>query len=86
MAETLIHSSPFLVYQLAKFQVSRPYGLGCTFSFTGRIIIIIIIKILTITIGILHFVQEPLIKAASSIKRGSCFEGTRVCFYGVGQH
>ncbi len=30
--------------------------------------------------------QEPLIKAASSIKRGSCFEGTRVCFYGVGQH
>ncbi len=47
---------------------------------------LIIIKILTITIGILHFVQEPLIiKAASSIKRGSCFEGTRVCFYGVGQ-
>ncbi len=31
------------------------------------IIIIIIKKILTITIGILHFVQEPLIKAASSI-------------------
>ncbi len=25
------------------------------------------------------------IKAASSIKRGSCFEGIRVCFYGVGQ-
>ncbi len=49
------------------------------------IIIIIIIKILTITIGILHFVQEPLIKAASSIKRGSCFEGIRVCFYGLGQ-
>ncbi len=46
---------------------------------------LIIKKILTITIGILHFVQEPLIKAASSIKRGSCFEGTRVCFYGVGQ-
>ncbi len=42
-------------------------------------------KILTITIGILHFVQEPLIKAASSIKRGSCFEGIRVCFYGLGQ-
>ncbi len=47
--------------------------------------LIIIIKILTITIGILHFVQEPLIKAASSIKRGSCFEGIRDCFYGVGQ-
>ncbi len=44
-----------------------------------------LIKILTITIGILHFVQEPLIKAASSIKRGSCFEGIRVCFYGLGQ-
>ncbi len=29
--------------------------------------------------------QEPLIKAASSIKRGSCFEGIRVCFYGLGQ-
>ncbi len=43
------------------------------------------LKILTITIGILHFVQEPLIKAASSIKRGSCFEGIRVCFYGIGQ-
>ncbi len=44
------------------------------------------LKILTITIGILHFVQEPLIiKAASSIKRGSCFEGIRVCFYGLGQ-
>ncbi len=28
---------------------------------------------------------EPLIKAASSIKRGSCFEGIRVCFYGLGQ-
>ncbi len=26
-----------------------------------------------------------IIKAASSIKRGSCFEGIRVCFYGVGQ-
>ncbi len=49
-------------------------------------LIIIIKKILTITIGILHFVQEPLIiKAASSIKRGSCFEGIRVCFYGLGQ-
>ncbi len=46
----------------------------------------LIIKILTITIGILHFVQEPLNIAASSNKRGSCFEGMRVCFYGVGQH
>ncbi len=46
---------------------------------------LIIKKILTITIGILHFVQEPLIKAASSIKRASCFEGIRVCFYGLGQ-
>ncbi len=26
-----------------------------------------------------------IIKAASSIKRGSCFEGIRVCFYGLGQ-
>ncbi len=26
-----------------------------------------------------------IIKAASSIKRASCFEGIRVCFYGVGQ-
>ncbi len=63
---------------------------GLHVAFYGRsriiiIIIIIIIKILTITIGILHFVQEPLIKAASSIKRGSCFEGIRVCFYGLGQ-
>ncbi len=51
---------------LTKFQLSRPYGLGCTFSFRAEIIIIII-------------------KAASSIKRGSCFEGIRVCFYGLGQ-
>ncbi len=26
-----------------------------------------------------------IIKAASSIKRASCFEGIRVCFYGLGQ-
>ncbi len=45
----------------------------------------LIIKILTITIGILHFVQEPLNIAASSNNRGSCFNGTRVCFYGVVQ-
>ncbi len=58
---------------------------GLHVAFYGRSRIIIIIKILTITIGILHFMQEPLIKAASSIKRGSCFEGIRVCFYGLGQ-
>ncbi len=64
------------------------FGLHVAFYGGSRIIIIIIIiiiKILTITIGILHFMQEPLIKAASSIKRGSCFEGIRVCFYGLGQ-
>ncbi len=38
----------------------------------------------TITIGILHFVQEPLIKAASSIS-GLLAWGIRVCFYGLGQ-
>ncbi len=55
----------------AEFQVSRPYGLGCTLRFTaekGKKIAII-----------------NNIKAASSIKRGSCFEGIRVCFYGLGQ-
>ncbi len=46
------------------------FGLHVAF-YGGRIIIKIIIII--------------IIKAASSIKRGSCFEGIRVCFYGVGQ-
>ncbi len=32
-----------------------------------------------------HWTNIIIIKAASSIKRGSCFEGIRVCFYGVGQ-
>ncbi len=58
------------------------FGLHVAFYGGSGIIIIIIIKILTITIGILHFMQEPL---TSSIKRGSCFEGIRVCFYGIGQ-
>ncbi len=46
------------------------FGLHVAFYGRSRIIIIIII----------------IIKAASSIKRGSCFEGIRVWFYGVGQH
>ncbi len=35
-AENLISSPRFLVYPLAKFQVSRPYSFGCTLRFTAE--------------------------------------------------
>ncbi len=62
-AENLISSPRILVYPLAKFQVSRPYGFGLHVAFYGRKIIIIIINI-----------------AASSNKRGSCFEASGCAF------
>ncbi len=89
--EPLDYSFPPRLLQSDQISALSPLRFRLHVQFYGGIIIIIIIiiiikKILTITIGILHFVQEPLIiKAASSIKRGSCFEGIRVCFYGLGQ-
>ncbi len=68
-AENLIRSPRFLVYHLAKFQV---LGLrfGLHVAFYGRSVIIII-QILTIIIGILHYVQEPLIIAYSLPIKGN---------------
>ncbi len=72
-------------YPLAKFQVSRTYGLGCTLRFTAEAEYNNNKNPYNYNRDSALRARTPKFKAASSIKRGSCFEGIRVCFYGVGQ-